>query len=151
MMKSLASIALLLPASLANDHQESELPALYHIDELPRPLIRRLEIEATGRDSSKIVYVIERRSADETVIFSTILNGIHMPAALLPAKAYPSVDLTTVDVSFDEQSRLPKITVRFGEERECFSNYDGRDYASILFKPSSATVRVQSFENCGQK
>lgn len=146
-----ASIFGVLLASMplhASDPQRSNLPMVIHIDELEQPSIDQIDLRATSHNGTALRYSARQLRAKQSVRIDVRIVGKKPIFVVLPYTKYPNLDLSTMQISFDGRTNTPKITFEFGPMRVCFSNYNGRDRVSALFKAEGAVVRVQSYADC---
>lgn len=122
---------------------------LVRTTETSRPIFDSIEIDARARDGTRLHYSVKKVQGG---VLAQVAMGKRKPVArMISLKQYPHVDLASIEVSYKEDAGKSAISLSFGEKRDCFSNYDGRDIVTVDFTKVGTTISLQSFEGCESK
>jgi len=124
------------------------LPVIALINEMPQPKLSKVEIMGDSMKGESLRYVATINGTSDNLILESYLNGNLFGSTSLPMQKYHNIDISTIQVSYDDIRMATKIKFQFGERRICFANYDGRDMVSVLFEQGRQTTRVESFSGC---
>lgn len=112
----------------------SELEAqsiVVHTSELPEPLINRVVFDARANDRTQLSYIATRDRSGSVRI--SVARQKSKKVYMLLSKEYPQIDLSTMRVYYDQINKEPHVTFRFGDDRDCSIEPDGRDSIRVVF------------------
>jgi hypothetical protein len=111
-----------------------------HGDGLPTPVVEHLQIDGRGGQGERYGFAINRNLSSGIVEIRASLAGEPVGSYLLNDRIYPQLDVLSARIGFDGNTVL-ELTMRYGRNRPCFINDDGRDRLRIRFV-DSGSIRV---------
>lgn len=152
------ALPILLLAECCSSHQPAPAasqpapPADVLVDliELPEPFIAELREEGTVPGSGASYIIILSRSGSGVVVQITLRDQV-IGNVRLPSDQFPNLDIRSMDFRAETSSDSTAfiLSLKYGDERMCFVNDDGRDRIRLSFSDRGAPLyNVLTFQDC---
>ena len=137
------------PAPAAS-HTESPADVLVDLIELPEPNIAELREQGTV-PGGNAPYIVRLSQSEGGVLVRITFGDRVIGDVRLPSSQFPSLDIRSADFRAETSSDSTAfiLSLKYGDERMCFVNDDGRDRIRLNFSDQDAPFyNVLTFQNC---
>jgi hypothetical protein len=125
---------------------------LISTQELSHAIVNRVQQSGTVKGTGESFLLVADRAVEPGhVTFKVRVGTRDLPTLRFPERRFPALDLpsTRVNAGTRQGTAAINVEIRFGEERECFRNDDGRDRLRIGFRQGKVSgVEATRFSNC---